>query len=369
MVGSTLGTSTVTSYIESAAGVGVPGGRLAVVGMGRLGSREMTATSDLDLVVLYDFDDDGPESDGERPLNPVVYYGRLTQRLISTLTVPTRRGTLYAVDMRLRPSGNKGPAATQFKGFLGYQQHEAEVWEHMALTRARPVAGDPLFMAEVEVAIRSVLTTPRDPATVLREALAMRRMIAREKGEEDGWELKVAAGGLLDIEFVAQAMVLIHAREHPSIVETATPGVLEKLAPAGLLPADATETLRAAYALMRDLFQWQRLTVSGRFDPDEARPGLKRRMAAAVGLPDFRVLERHLADTRSAVRAVFEQVMGGRGRAAPAPGPSHPGEGERHRRAPAATDVLPCGGPGHLPAVLSLPLRGGIQGGGIGAAK
>ena len=122
----------------------VQGGRLSVIGMGRLGSREMTATSDLDLVVIYDFDADALESDGPRKLDPTVYYGRLTQRLISALTVPTRRGVFYAVDMRLRPSGNKGPAATQFKGFLDYHQGgDAETWEHLALVRARPVAGDP----------------------------------------------------------------------------------------------------------------------------------------------------------------------------------------------------------------------------------
>jgi [glutamine synthetase] adenylyltransferase / [glutamine synthetase]-adenylyl-L-tyrosine phosphorylase len=228
--------------------------------------------------------------------------------------VPPRRGTLYAVDMRLRPSGNKGPAATQFKGFLSYQQGEAEVWEHMALTRARPVAGDPLFMAEVEAAIRSVLTTPGDAAMIRREALAMRRLVAKEKGEDDPWDLKLAAGGLLDIEFIVQTALLVHAREHPAIIDTAMPVVLDRLQPAGLLDGERSDQLRAAYALMRDLFQWQRLTVSGSFEPAKAGTGLKRRMAAAVGLPDFRVLERHLADTRKTVRAVFEAVMKGEGR-------------------------------------------------------
>ena len=287
----------------------VPGGRLAVVGMGRLGSAEMTATSDLDLVVLYDFDDDGPESDGPRPLNPVVYFGRLTQRLISALTVPTRKGTLYAVDMRLRPSGNKGPAATQFKGFIAYQQTEAETWEHMALTRARLVAGDPGLAAEAEAAIQAVLLTPRDPDTLRRDAQQMRRLVATEKGEADPWDLKLAAGGLLDIEFIAQTLILAHGRAHPGLLVTATPRVLDAAASVGLLvPADA-DLLRRAYGLMRDLLQWQRLTVAGQFDPKAASPGLKRRMAAAVGLPDFKILERDLAETRAAVRALFLRLL------------------------------------------------------------
>ena len=120
----------------------VPGGRLTVLALGKLGSREMTAASDLDLILIYDFDPARPESEGPRPLHAVQYYTRLAQRLVSALTVATRRGRLYDVDMRLRPSGGKGPLATQFSSFVDYQSKEAETWEHMALTRARPIAGD-----------------------------------------------------------------------------------------------------------------------------------------------------------------------------------------------------------------------------------
>ncbi|MCZ8106039.1 MAG: bifunctional [glutamine synthetase] adenylyltransferase/[glutamine synthetase]-adenylyl-L-tyrosine phosphorylase [Burkholderiales bacterium] len=288
----------------------VPGARLAVVGMGRLGSREMTATSDLDLVVLYDFDEDRAESDGPRPLHASQYYARLTQRLISALTVPTRRGTLYAVDMRLRPSGNKGPAATQFKGFLAYQRGEAETWEHMALVRARPVAGDPAFMAEVEAAIAAVLAKPRDAAAIRADALAMRRLVAQEKGEADPWDLKLAAGGLLDIEFIAQALVLLHAGRHPAVATRNTGDILAAVAAAGLIDDNDSAVLRRAYVLMRDVMQWQRLSVAGSFDPARLSPGLRRRMAAVVGLPDFKVLERDLRDTQQAVRAVLERMLG-----------------------------------------------------------
>ena len=123
----------------------IRGEQTAIVALGRLGAREMTATSDLDLIVIYDFDQDDPQSDGKRPLYGAQYFARLTQRLISALTVQTNYGVLYQVDMRLRPSGRSGPLATQIDGFMSYQEREAWTWEHMALTRARVVCGPPAF--------------------------------------------------------------------------------------------------------------------------------------------------------------------------------------------------------------------------------
>ena len=143
----------------------VPGAEIAILGLGRLGSRELTAGSDLDLVVIYDFDEDNRESTGPRKLDVVVYHTRLTQRLVAALTVPTRRGRLYEVDLRLRPQGGKGPVASQFRGFVQYQTSEAELWEHMALTRARVIAGDTPFGERVETAIANILAAPRDAAT------------------------------------------------------------------------------------------------------------------------------------------------------------------------------------------------------------
>lgn len=288
----------------------IASGRVAVVGMGRLGSREMTATSDLDLVVLYDFDPDSTESDGARRLDPVVYYGRLTQRLISALTVPTRRGTLYAVDMRLRPSGNKGPAATQFKGFLDYHRgNDVETWEHLALVRARPVAGDPLFMGEAELAIHSILSAERIDAKVKKDALDMRMMVAKEKGDKNIWEFKLAPGGLMDIEFIAQTLVLSHARHHPSIVRQNTALILEQAASVGVLDPEMGETLRDTYTLQRDLFEWQRTMLNGDFNPDAVDSAFRRRLAQVAGLPDFKLLAAHLTERQAAVRTIFLRLM------------------------------------------------------------
>ncbi len=288
----------------------VKGGRLAVLGMGRLGSREMTATSDLDLVVLYDFDPDCVESDGPRPLDPTVYFGRLTQRLISALTVPTRRGTLYAVDMRLRPSGNKGPAATQYKGFLDYHfGDEADLWEHLALVRARPVAGDTFFMNEVSKALRKILTKPRDLKTIRRGTREMRELLAREKGNSDPWDFKHVAGGLMDIEFVAQALVLEEGAAHSDLIASETTTILLNAKRLGLMPAKDINPLIEAYSLMRDMMQWLRAMVSGDFSPSKADRALLKRLATLTGLPDFKMLELHFAELRVKVGEVVKKRL------------------------------------------------------------
>ncbi len=191
----------------------LPGGRVAVLALGKLGSREMTAASDLDLILIYDFDAQGPESDGPRRLGAGQYYTRLTQRLLAALTVPTKAGRLYEVDLRLRPSGRKGPVATQLAGFVQYQREDAETWEHMALTRARAIAGDLELAQEIEAAIATTLDTGREPNLVAADVRRMRALIAQEKGDADPWDFKLVSGGLLDIEFIAQFLVLAWAQK------------------------------------------------------------------------------------------------------------------------------------------------------------
>lgn len=289
----------------------VPGGRMVVLGFGRLGAREMTASSDLDLVAIYDFDPEQERSDGARPLDAIVYYARLTQRLISALTVPTRRGRLYEVDMRLRPSGRQGPVASQFRGFPGYYSTHAEIWEHMALTRARVIAGDVSLAADVTRTIGAILCQKRDNAVLAQAVREMRALISAEKGETDGWDLKLARGGLFDLEFIAQYLVLAHAAEHPEFAQAVgTAQVLEIASALGLIPPQMAETLKTGYRLLSDVFQWQRLTVEGHFDAREVAAPVIARIAAAVGLPDGKVLELHLEETRAQVRAAFEELLG-----------------------------------------------------------
>ena len=193
----------------------VPGAEFVVVALGKLGGRETTASSDLDLVFVYDVPEGVESSNGSKPLLPPLYFGRLAQRLISALTTPTGAGTLYEVDMRLRPSGNKGPAAVSFKSFADYHERESWTWEHMALTRARLVAGPAHLWKRVEAEIAARLAVPRERSRILADAREMREKIAAQYPGRNRWDLKYTSGGLVDIEFLAQALQLIHASTHP----------------------------------------------------------------------------------------------------------------------------------------------------------
>ena len=287
----------------------VPGGRLVVLAMGKLGSREMTAASDLDLIIVYDHDPERPESDGPRRLEAPRYYARLTQRLIAALTAATRRGPLYEVDLRLRPSGNQGPLATRLSGFERYQREEAETWERMALTRARVIAGDASLGEEVERIVRETVSRPSDDG-LGAEIAALRRLVEDGKPHAGAWDLKLAPGAQLDLEFLAQFLVLRHAAIHPTLLGRDTAGTLSEACALGLLDRSDGDALAAAATLFIDLTQVMRLCHSGRFDPAAAGGGLKRRLVASAGLPDMATLERHLAETRATVRARIERILG-----------------------------------------------------------
>ncbi|HJZ21549.1 MAG TPA: bifunctional [glutamine synthetase] adenylyltransferase/[glutamine synthetase]-adenylyl-L-tyrosine phosphorylase, partial [Bradyrhizobium sp.] len=290
----------------------ISGQQTAIIAMGRLGSREMTAASDLDLILLYDFDSERPDSDGERPLHGAHYFARFTQRLISAFTTRTNYGVLYEVDMRLRPSGRAGPVASHVKSFAAYQDLEAWTWEHMALTRARVISSSPEFRAQIEAIIRDVLTRPRDRASIAGDAAEMRRAIALEKGEGDIWDLKYAAGGMVDIDFIAQYLQLVHAADKPDILNVATPQVLDNAARLGVLAPSSAEILRAASRLYHDLTQVLRLCVSGKFRPDTSGEDLLRVMARAGDAPDFSSLQARLREMQTEVRRVFREIVEGR---------------------------------------------------------
>ena len=287
----------------------VMGGRCCVIGMGKLGSREMTATSDLDLVLIYDFDESRPDSDGARSLHAVQYYTRLTQRLVSALTVATRRGRLYDVDMRLRPSGGKGPIATQFRSFIDYQKNEAETWEQMALTRARPIAGDESLAEDMRKSIVLALARQRNDAELRRSVREMRGLIAQEKGDANIWDLKLVKGGVMDIEFLAQYLSLRHAADHPAILDVETHAVIRKAGELGLVPPADGERLVAAHRLYTAMMQTMRLATEGAFDPAHMASGVLRRITAAADLPDFRLVEGLMAETRREIRAIFDRML------------------------------------------------------------
>lgn len=285
----------------------IAGGTVSLLGMGKLGSRELTAGSDVDLILLYDHDADAEESDGHKPLAPSHYYTRMTQRLIAAVSAPTAEGVLYELDLRLRPSGNKGPVATHVDAFKKYQRQEAWTWEHMALARARAIGGDAALCFEVEVEVAKLLALPRDAAKVRAEATEMRALIEKEKSPRDLWDIKLIPGGLIDLEFIAQVAVITGQVEAGNRV-TATGEILSHLTP-DFADADVRQELCEAYQLYLALTQMTRLCLTGAFERDDVPPGLSDLLLAVTDLPDFGVLEAHLKETSQKVRKDFDLLL------------------------------------------------------------
>lgn len=287
----------------------VPGGVFAIVAMGRLGASKMTAASDLDLVFLYDHADDAAPSDGAAPLTPSVYFSRLSQRLIAALTAPTAEGRLYEVDMRLRPSGSKGPVAVRLETFRAYQMRDAWTWERMALTRARVVAADKGFAEAVAAVISEVLTQPVDAVKIRADATEMRALLLREKPGKGPFDLKTTRGGMIDIEFIAQAGLLIAGPGHPDIFAGATQKALDNLARVGALEDADHAALTGAYLLYSRVNHMLRLTSE-----DDAAAlheiGLQRLLVRAAGATDFQALTEALVATEADVAARFARLVG-----------------------------------------------------------
>jgi glutamate-ammonia-ligase adenylyltransferase len=293
----------------------IPGGAFVVLGLGKLGAHELTVGSDLDLVFVYDAPEDG-KSQGAKPLAAATYYARLGQRLVSALTAKTAEGQLYEIDMRLRPSGNAGPVAIPLANFARYHAETAQTWEQQALTRARVVAGEAALARRVEDAIWTNLARPREAASLGQAVRAMRERIFKEHGSEDPWNLKHARGGIVEIEFTAQHLKLLHAHAQPELRTTATAAIFAVARDQGLLPADQAQDLARAYALHQSLQAVLRLSLSDRFKPGTAPPRLLEALVSAAALAlegeppptDFTALERLLVESQADVRQIFDHL-------------------------------------------------------------
>ncbi|QPH53634.1 glutamine-synthetase adenylyltransferase [Pontivivens ytuae] len=267
-----------------------PGEGAMVLALGKLGAREMTAASDLDLIVIYDADL-AEESAGRLPLGAPQYYARLTKRLVAALSSPMAEGTLYEVDMRLRPSGRQGPVAVSLASFDRYQREEAWVWEHLALTRARPVAGPADLRARVAGIAADVLTTPQDVEKVLRETADMRRRLFEAREAEPGpWEVKQGRGRLLDLDLFLQAGVLLTPLGDAPLGHDA----VERLHEAGWLNAGERDVLAEARTLMGCVQALGRVAVNGPFRPETDGPGLAQVLLRQTGTTSIPVLEERL---------------------------------------------------------------------------
>ena len=288
----------------------VPGGQVAVVAMGKLGGREMTAGSDLDLMLVYAHGPNVEMSTGERPLSIGQYYARLAQRFISALSAPTAEGVLYEVDMRLRPSGSKGPVAVSLDSFISYQRDSAWTWEKLALTRARIVVAPAGLRDQLEQATTASLCSPRDGATTRADVVDMRGLMLRDHKSTMPWDIKRVRGGMVELEFVAQFLQLLHAPAIPEICSTNTFQALANLRDHDVLSNEDSRTLQSAWQLYSRLTQILRLCLDGIYVPANALPGLNRAVAQAAHMPDVAAAETVLAEHQAAVTLVFDRLVG-----------------------------------------------------------
>jgi len=272
-------------------------GAVAVVALGKAGSREMTAASDLDLITVHEAPADAV-SEG-RGLSPETWYGRFTQRLIAALSAHTSQGGLYEVDMRLRPSGSKGPLSVKLARLGDYYAREADTWEFMVLTRARVVwADDPAFGERVQAAIDTIVRAHgRSPDTLAHDVRAMRDRMMRDKPPGSFWDLKRVSGGLIDAEFVAQYRQLLRA----STGEAMTVSTLEAL-------TDDPE-LAAAWRTQQALAQIFACAFNEMPVPEDEAEGLQVRLADVSGQADLAGLKAHLGTLRGQARQAFEAVL------------------------------------------------------------
>ncbi|MFO1158273.1 MAG: bifunctional [glutamine synthetase] adenylyltransferase/[glutamine synthetase]-adenylyl-L-tyrosine phosphorylase [Reyranellaceae bacterium] len=291
---------------------GFRGQRLAVLGMGKLGSREMSATSDLDLIFVYDIPPGLETSDGSRPLPPIQYYTRLSAKIVTALTAHTNEGALYEVDMRLRPSGRAGPLANSLEAFESYHAQSAWTWEHMALSRARVIHGPAGLVERLADIITTTLCRPRDPIALVRDVADMRDRIARHAPPKSRWDFKHLPGGLFDIDFVAQYLALLHAAERPDLLDPHPAEMLRRAANAGLLDRADGEALRTTRTLLSDVQSLLRLTLDGdeaTFDEAAAPEGQRRLIAATEGATDLAALQARIAEETAVVRDIYRRIV------------------------------------------------------------
>lgn len=294
----TIGAMADAAEAECVRRFGPAPGDWCVAALGRLGGQAMTAASDLDIMVLYE-----PAAEEAQ-----AWFTRFTQRLITALSANTAEGSLYEVDMRLRPSGHSGPVAVRMSSFKRYHFEDAWTWEHMALTRLRPIAARNGLDKTLQALTLDILSARRDTGTLKNDVHDMRQRLAKEKPGKGLWDLKLGAGGLVDLEFVVQLGLLSAAEK--AVLTPSVSAAIEQLRRAGQLTEKEATTLSEAHIFLSSLQQIQRIALQGDVQPNKLSAGLKDRLQRAVGLPDFDVLQARLAGHKSNLEAVRIKHIG-----------------------------------------------------------
>ena len=278
----------------------IPGGEPLVLALGRYGGRALTHASDLDIVYLFSGDHE-TLSDGAKPMPASQYFNRLAARLTAALSVPTAAGALYEVDTRLRPWGAKGLLAYSIASFGRYQVTEAESWEHMALTRARLIGGSGAVRGAAGAAITAALDRPRDAETLRRAVLAMRAEIADAKPPKGPYDVKLAPGGLVDLEFLVHFVQLRDRLAFGPDLGAA----IATLTAAGALPPG----LAAAHDLLTRFLLLLRLVAPGAAVPAEFPPAVEAMLARGLGAASFPACSEALTVAKAAVRLAYAEIL------------------------------------------------------------
>jgi glutamate-ammonia-ligase adenylyltransferase len=281
---------------------------MAVLGLGKLGGRELGYAADLDVVFVYS--DEG-ESDGARPLSNVEYMTRLAQRIVTGLHARTPRGRLYELDARLRPSGSKGLLVSSLSGWRRYHAGEARLWERQALIKLRPVAGDRVLGATVAADARAHVwgkpVGPDEVRAIAAEVAAMRDRMEKELGSHG--DLKVGRGGIIDAEFAAQFVQLAYGHAHATLRTPSTALTLRAAAEAHVADPGALQLLEDGYRFLRGLEHRLRVVHDTPVTklPDDARE--LEKLARRAGFPSGEILRDRTYRWRSDIRAAYDAVM------------------------------------------------------------
>lgn len=283
-------------------------GQIAIIALGKLGSQEMTATSDLDLMAVY-LPDDPSAGSTVKGWAAETWFARVTQRLIAALSAPTHEGTLYEIDMKLRPTGAKGPVAVSLAAFENYYTREADTWEFLALTRARIVwASSADFADLVRLKVETILRTPRSRPETALDVLNMRALMERERPAKTFWDFKLSVGGQVDAEFAAQFLQLVYASDGGPL-RSGTLQALTAMQRAGLAPPAEIDALILGWRVQQSLAQVMRVSLTENDDPHNEPEAFQRKLARAVHTRRLDTLEKKLRDIRKRARQAFDRVV------------------------------------------------------------
>lgn len=293
----------------------------AILGMGKLGGRELNYHSDLDLIFIYDGEGetrpvDGTDPERFRAQNNREYFARLAQRIISVLTLVTTEGRVYEIDTRLRPSGNQGPLVSSLKAFEAYHAESAQLWERQALTKARPMCGPQDFLGLLQDRVTAIAYAAGLPPGAEKEIRRLRQRMEKEiaREQKDHFNIKTGRGGMVDVEFICQLLQLRHGHKYPKIRSTNTLEALEALQTEGLLDERECRSLIDGYKFLRRLENKLRLVHDQSINELSTEPGYLRKLALRLGYSgqSCRPEEKLLNDYRSAtgqIREIFNRFF------------------------------------------------------------